>query len=326
MVLWVDGSEVREFDYDTYLLSRLNWTDFDPEEMAKGLPANPTEVTSQLQRFSLSDSDGKIVNEEGEVISENMAFDPVFVCRSISDLVPNAFIARGIVTKLISALNGCGYDANKRGRHAGLILTELRKALEAARSALSEVLFREFVAKGLIQFRLRVDGRNWQMPKEDLTMQPTSATPLLNENHKALEKSLFALNYRDDFNDDEASVAVHLDGARAVTWWHRNVARHQYGLQGWRRGRIYPDFVFAAEGASGGKRFVALETKGDQLSGNLDTEYKRKVLSTLTDGFAWEASVPAGQLQLINDDGSVVECALVLMNDVDAKLPALIAP
>ena len=326
MVLWVDGAEVREFDYDTDLLSRLDWTGFDPAGMANRLPANPTEVTSQLQRFSLSDTDGKIVNEEGEIISENMAFDPVFVSRSISDLVPNAFIARGIVTKLISALDGCGYDADKRGRHAGLILTELRKALETSRSAVAEALFRSFVAKGLVQFRLRVDGRNWQMPMEDLTMQPTSATPLLNENHKALEKSLFALNYRDDFNDDEANVAVHLDGAGAVTWWHRNVARHQYGLQGWRRGRIYPDFVFAAEDASGGKRLVALETKGDQLSGNLDTEYKRKVLSALTDGFSWEASVPAGQLQLVNDDGSVVECALVLMNDVDAKLPALITP
>lgn len=88
----------------------------------------------------------------------------------------------------------------------------------------------------------------------------------------------------------------------------------------------YPDFVFAAEDASNGKRLVALETKGDQLSGNLDTEYKRKVLSALTDGFSWEASVPAGQLQLVNDDGSVVECALVLIDDVDARLPALIAP
>lgn len=157
MVLWVDGAEVREFDYDTDLLSRLDWTGFDPAGMANGLPANPTEVTSQLQRFSLSDTDGKIVNEEGEIISENMAFDPVFVSRSISDLVPNAFIARGIVAKLISALDGCGYDADKRGRHAGLILTELRKALETARSADSEVLFKEFVAKGLVQFRLRVD-------------------------------------------------------------------------------------------------------------------------------------------------------------------------
>ena len=195
-----------------------------------------------------------------------------------------------------------------------------------ARSLGAEALFRDLVTKGFIQFRLRVDGRNWQMPLEDLTMQPASAAPLLYEKHKALEKSLFALNYRDDFNNEEANVAVHLDGAGVVTWWHRNIARHQYGLQGWRRGRIYPDFVFAADHAAGGKRLVALETKGDQLSGNLDTEYEPKVFDVLTDGFSWETSVPAGQLQLVNYDGSVVEGALVLMSDIDAKLPALIDP
>ena len=105
----------------------------------------------------------------------------------------------------------------------------------------------------------------------------------------------------------------------AVSWWHRNVARHQYGLQGWRRGRIYPDFVFAAGDTGGDKRLVGLETKGNQLSGNLDTKYKQKVLEVLTDGFSWETSVPVGQLQLVNDDGSVVECALVLMSDVDTN-------
>ena len=164
MVLWVDGAEVRDFDYDTDLLSRLDWTGFDLTSAAKALPKNPTEVTSKLKRFSLSDADGKIFNEEGEVASESLSFDPVFVCRSISDIVPNAFIARGIITHFISALGDCGYDAEKRGKHAGLILTELRKALELARSENAEALFRGLIAKGQVQFRLRVDGRNWQMP------------------------------------------------------------------------------------------------------------------------------------------------------------------
>lgn len=325
-VLWVEASETRDFDYDTDLLSKIDWTNFKPDEMAKKLPANPTEVTSQLQRFSLSGPDGKIVNEDGAIISESMVFDPVFVTRSISDIVPNAFTARGIVSDLLVALDGVGYDAEKRGRHAGLILTELRKALEAMRSATAEALFRSLVASGDIQFRLRVDGRNWQMPSKDITHQPANSAPLLNDKHQPMAKSLFELNYRADFNDDEAKVAVHLDGAATVTWWHRNVARHQYGLQGWRRGRIYPDFVFAANTSGGNNRLVALETKGDQLAGNLDTAYKQSVLEVLTNGFAWDHTPPAGQMQLVNDDGSVVECALVLMSDIDARLPDLIDP
>ncbi|UWQ55004.1 DEAD/DEAH box helicase family protein [Leisingera caerulea] len=325
-VLWVEGTEIREFDYDTDLLSRIDWATFKPDEMVKNLPANPKDVTSQLQRFSLSAADGKIVNEDGDIVSESMIFDPVFITRSISDIVPNAFTARGIVSDLIIALDACGYDAEKRGKHSGLILTELRKALEATRSNTSETLFKSLVASGEVQFRLRVDGRNWKMPSQDLTVQPVVAAPLLNDKQKPIEKSLFELNYRADFNDDEAKVAVHLDGAAAVTWWHRNVARHQYGLQGWRRGRIYPDFVFAASTSGGSNRLVALETKGDQLAGNLDTTYKKNVLEVLTKGFAWDHTAPAGQMQLVNDDGSVVECALVLMSDIDAKLPDLIEP
>lgn len=52
--------------------------------------------------------------------------------------------------------------------------------------------------------------------------------------------------------------------------------------------------------------------------------YKRDVLDFLTQNFSWDQAVPAGQLQIAMT-GETVECALVLMEDIPARLPALIA-
>ena len=137
-----------------------------------------------------------------------------------------------------------------------------------------------------------------------------------------VRKSVFAPFYEADLNSEERGVAVMLDGDGAIQWWHRNVAVSGYGLQGWKRGRIYPDFIFATGGNGGKGRIVVLETKGDHLQ-NLDTDYKRAVLEYLTDSFAWNNSVQAGHLQL-EMTGQTVQCVLIFMQDIQTKLPKLL--
>jgi type III restriction enzyme len=63
-----------------------------------------------------------------------------------------------------------------------------------------------------------------------------------------------------------------------------------------------------------------LETKGDQID-NLDTAYKREVLSFLSDNFAWDDYVPAGELELVKNDGGTVRGTLILVSEWKAKLP-----
>lgn len=139
-----------------------------------------------------------------------------------------------------------------------------------------------------------------------------------------MERSLFAPVYEAEFNGDERDVAVHLDGEGAVKWWHRNVARSQYAVQGWRRAKIYPDFIFAARKGDSGTRIMVLETKGDQLD-NLDTAYKREVLDFMSQNFAWDDTVPAGTLELVQKNGETVEAALILMSDISTKLPGYLS-
>lgn len=64
-----------------------------------------------------------------------------------------------------------------------------------------------------------------------------------------------------------------------VRWWYRNlVAPENFTVQGYKRGKIYPDFV--VQSAKDGKpvhRVIVIESKGEHLKGNQDTSYKCKV-------------------------------------------------
>lgn len=320
-VMVVANGEARDLDYETDVLAAIDWRGFDPKEIAARVPENAQAAESQLQRIRLAeDGDELFVGETVAASTEVLAFDPAHAVRMVSDLVPNPFVGREIVGGTIAALRARGFDDVRLGQLASLIVEELRKGLDRARSARAEALFKAEVAAGRIQFRLRLDGRNWRMPFSIETEEPENGRKLLNRAGNALEKSLFAPVYESELNGDEQDVAVYLDGEKTLTWWHRNVARSQYGIQGWKKAKIYPDFIFAVQREGENKRITVLETKGDQLD-NLDTAYKRDALAFLSDHFRWDDATPVGELELVNN-GETVEGTLILMSEWKAKLPA----
>lgn len=320
-VLLVEGAETRELDYETDVLAAIDWRGYDPASIAAIIPEKAQAAESQLQRISLAqEGDEFFDNQTVAASTETVTFDGAHAVRMISDIVLNPFVGREIVGRMIAALTARGFDAAKLGRLASLIVEELRKGLDKERSQRAEALFKDAVASGRIQFRLRMDGRNWRMPFTVETTEPEDGRKLAGKDGNMVKRSLFTPVYEQELNKDEQAVAVHLDGEETLKWWHRNVARHQYGLQGWKRGKVYPDFIFAISAKENLSRMVVLETKGDQLD-NLDTAYKRELLSVMTDAFAWDTTVPAGTLNLIKDSGETVECALILMSEWKAKLP-----
>ena len=321
-VLWVEDGTARELDYEDDILSRVDWSGYDPAPIAEGLQPNAPAAESQMHRIVLAEDGAALVADT--IVSrghESLRFDPAHAVRVVSDIVPNPFVARDIVGRLVQRLT-CRLSDEAVGKLSGTITDELRRGLNEARLRMAECVFRDAVADGCIQFRLRVDGENWRMPDET-TVNVSDSRQLQRDDGSPLERSLFAPVYEAELNGDEQAVAVYLDGQEALAWWHRNLARNHYGLPGWRPGKVYPDFVFAARRAEGGNRIVMLETKGDQLGGNLDTEYKRALLDVLSESFAWDQTVPAETLNIVQVSGETVECALVLMSEWKAKLPAL---
>ena len=320
-VMVLDGGRVRGLDYETDILSRIDWRGFDPTDIAARIPVNALPVDTQLRRIRLTEvGDELIFGEPVTGSGEVLDFDPAHAVRMILDIVPNPFVGREIVGRLLTALRGLGFDDPKLGGIARLVVEEMRNELERKRDDLAEALFREAVAAGRIQFRLRLDGSNWRMPLQIEATEATGARQLLGRDGGPLAKSLFAPVYEREFNREERDVAVYLDSDEAVTWWHRNVARTQYGIQGWKKDKIYPDFVFAVRTDGAASRITILETKGDHLD-NLDTAYKREVLSFLSRSFAWEDHASSGELEFSSDSGQIVQCTLILMSEWRTKLP-----
>ncbi|MBK1717913.1 DEAD/DEAH box helicase family protein [Thiocystis violacea] len=322
-VLSVEGGRIRPLDYEQDILFHLDWSALDPAPLIARIPDNAQSVEQQMRRFRLADvGKERILDEVMGHSGERLRFDPAYAVRMVSDLVPNPWMAREIIGRLLSGLVARGFDAEKLGTVGGLIIEQLRHWLDSERDRMAEAVFRAAVAEGRIQFRLRTDGHNWRMPFQADTYEPEGAEQLIGKSGGPLQKSLFAPLYKGDFSSqDERDIAVYLDSEATLTWWHRNVARQQYGIQGWRRGRIYPDFIFALQRTEGRKRIVALETKGAQLAGNLDTEYKQAVLRLMSDHYAIEEAPRVGEIDLIDVSGTVVQCDLVLMPDWKTRLP-----
>jgi type III restriction enzyme len=233
--------------------------------------------------------------------------------RSLLDLAPNAWLAWRWVEAVIGRVLTQGYREDDLAASAASLTERLRIDIERQRDFLAQQRFDALAAEGRIEFRLRADATDYRLP--DHAEVDVSSTPALLQRPDARDicKSLLEPALRlPDMNDFEAKFAGYLDTRQALEWWHRNVARKQYGLQGWKRHKVYPDFVFGQLLEGDRARMVVLETKGEHLAGSSDTDYKRALLSRLSDLFRDERTFPVGELELQNGTGAIVVCDLVL--------------
>lgn len=324
-VLWIEaGQPPRLLDAETDLFAQINWDACDLTAFADGLPKGAHAAAAQVVRLRTGDDSG-FVAEDAVAVDEARTFEAPHAVRMINDIVPNPYVARGLVQRVLDRLRTRSFDDDMLGRMSGFIIDELRKVLLHWREAQAATMFKDRLASGQIEFRVRGDAGDWAAPDHIWTTAATTAPQLLSGTGGALERSLFLPVYAGDLNPDETQVAVYLDAASAIRWWHRNGAeRGSYALRGWRRGNVYPDFVFAALRDGSGEKIVALESKGDQLAGNLDTEYKRELLETLSKAFGQSAAASPDELALPRSSVEF-EAAVVLFSEWRAKLPVLIS-
>jgi type III restriction enzyme len=81
--------------------------------------------------------------------------------------------------------------------------------------------------------------------------------------------------------------------------------------------------VFSAVRVNG-EQVIVLEMKGEHLSGNPDTEYKKHLLNLLTSEYRFEGATVAGSVEIVQEGGITVQCALVLFPEWRNKLPSII--
>ena len=119
-VLRVEDGLVRKLDYEQDILFALDWGGLDPAPLAAKIPDNFTAAERQMRRIRLVDAgDERIVSEVTGNTGERLAFDPAYAVRMVSDIVPNAWIAREIVGGLVAGLYRRGFGDETLGKLHG---------------------------------------------------------------------------------------------------------------------------------------------------------------------------------------------------------------
>lgn len=297
----------RLFDYERDVLGDLDW-----ESLSYLNAENFQLVDDKLQR-TIARIDYKMSKDnQGELdladpVHQSVEFDPSagldisFMVRQLTDVIPNPWQAMRVLKQTLDILRGNGVSEEALFTNRLELLKEMKRDIKQQVAQLSEQIFRSKLDKGDISLRLLASDHeklNWELAQTLEVNVSNHDQVLRRKDGSELEKSLFEKVYQNGLNNLERDTAWYLDKQESVYWWHRiAVNQREYSLQGWKKQKVYPDLLVCVEQPSSGNyRFSVLETKGEHLKGNDDTEYKRRLFELLTQHV--KTAVDAGELTL----------------------------
>ncbi|ABQ26913.1 DEAD/DEAH box helicase [Geotalea uraniireducens] len=294
----------RLLDYDRDILGELDWEAFRYLQADNVKVEDQEKLKRTIARVDLDqkkEDEAKLFFQEMVDHIPDEGLDIAFLVRQLLDVVPNPWQGMRILDDTLAVLRSRGVSEKRLYVNRLDLLKSMKLDLRKQVDSAAEALFREKLESGAISLRLVSSGDaklNWELAKT-LEIDVSDEDRLLHRKDGGdIEKSLFEKVYQRDFNELEKETALYLDTRQSVYWWHRiAVNQRSYSLQGWQRNRIYPDILACVHGTDEGKfRFTVLETKGEHLKGNDDTEYKRKMFELLTAHV--DTAIRAGELDL----------------------------
>ena len=277
-VLHRTGKGWRPIDYDRDILSAVNWDAIDA-----GGAINLDDADTMREIIATVDVQGRrSVSGEAFETDERLSLD--YFVRRLTDVVPNPWQAARIVEGFLRKHEQNGDRVLKLLNNRVHISEELRRRVKRAIDEEAEAVFRNKVKQDDIRFQLETDERlNYELGRSFEAFVAKEERILQGEHASPIQRSLFEPLFESGFNALEKDFALYLEKSDALHWWHRVAARQDYYLQGWRRQRVYPDFVACRKGDG---KLLILETKGIHLKGGEDAEYKKKLLATLEEAYS----------------------------------------
>jgi len=299
-VLYRSGEQLRLFSYEKDLLYHIDWSklkfnkDVSLDNKTPDISHTQVDIKEQLEL--ISSYQGR--EEESD---EGLDMNFGFMCQRLSDIIPNPWDASITLNKSLSFFKKKSEEKSVWANRFS-ILDFLRNNFQSQISKKTEKIFREKLKNNEILFKLVTSGDpelNWEMA-EILNLSVSEESDVLRKrNNKDLQLSLFENIYKEEFkfNDLEKKVAWYLDEDSAIKWWHRIIEKQDWHLQGWQKNKIYPDFLVCLKSSKNGNAsFSILETKGQHLIGNPDTEYKKKLFDLFTEYCS--QSIEAGTIEV----------------------------
>ena len=282
MVRHKDGENWIRLNYQAHILPHIDWSAIEPPDPRASAPQS---VRRQSATVDVDEAPPVFHTEQEPFIEKKISISNF--ARRLSDIMPNFWQAARIAELMHARLRADGETEEAIYDRRSYLTHILREHVKSEVEKQAEQVFRRKLDQGEIRFDLETQEANYQIV-DSYEIQVHSNDRQLERYGNPVQLSLFEKVFEQQFDSDlEKKFAYYLDEELALQWWHRVAARQrgEYYVQGWKRGRIYPDFVAMANEIGGVTHVMIFDTKGEHLAGNLDTEYKRKVLETLEGAF-----------------------------------------
>jgi type III restriction enzyme len=304
-------SGVRPLDFDADILGAVNW---EALHYDGGEHLDLETIGAARAKASFDFTEEGALERIGAVerVALTNDVDRPDLARRLLGLIPNPWIGMRLVDEGLAALRARKVSDEKIAKGRLDLIDSMRVELEEKVDAMARAVFESKLEAGTISFRLHGQATDWQIPEwTEVEFRPGLDAWEVNNDGDQLQRTLFAGGIkRGELNDFERDVALYVDGSDAVAWWWRLASRGAWGLQGWRRHKVYPDFLIRPNGD--GKRFLVLETKGKQLD-NDDTKFKRDLMAALQRAYR---RPPAGEVELFDDSPDAMKFKM-LMQEAD---------
>jgi type III restriction enzyme len=277
----VSGPNWRPVNYETDIASKINWNNIELKPLFNLKLTHNQQTDRETAINFTEDGNNELVTAKRVVGLGKGGFDPepMFLARHLLEIVPNPWsayeISQGILDQLLAKNSKEVVIDN-----FGYVIQQTLLHLENIREHLAKRVFYNMINEDKMRF-IVAKKAGYQLPKT----REIDTTTVLSSKDKLgyVQRSLFEYESAADMNELEKDVAWFLDDQQKLFFWFRNVDRKQdsYYLQGWRKNKIYPDFLFTIDDKNDGRvnRIYVTEIKGDQLVGNDDTAYKKELLA-----------------------------------------------
>jgi type III restriction enzyme len=272
-----NGKGYEGLDYFSHLISHVDVEKFNYDELKWDLSDEMDKAKDFYYRATLGQKKLDAVGQQEAGYHET---DDVVQAWLVASLPYDYFSfkqLRIVVENFTERL--CKLNPALKGQ-LGLVKFTLRNKcrefIETETDRLAEAAFDRLLEKDQLCFYLECVECRFQIPS---SIEIRSVGKLRHADDTDIAKSLFDYAERAGFNQYEADVALVLDKHPEVLWWYQNkVGKDSFAIQGYRKNRIHPDFVVqSGKDEKPVARVVVVESKGKHLSGNPDTEYKRKI-------------------------------------------------
>lgn len=276
-----DDGSVRDLDYDRDILSKIDWDRLAIENPQAILVPAPTSGSAEVDASGVAHD---VEDHYESVVDENWLG---YFTHHLGSLIPNPWACSAIVRDAIERILADGsMTLTKILARRSIYAEEFRRNLFEQIDRRAKAKFRELLDDGTISFNLEASEANYEI-REEIEYHLRDNDPPLNKGGELVQLSLFERVFDRDFNNLERDFAFYIEGNRAISWWHRVAVsqRTGYYLRGWRRDRVFPDFVALASKSGDlqdyNQQLLIFETKGSHLIDSDDSRYKKCLMALL---------------------------------------------